>query len=122
MNSSWFQAIVDTVVGLWNAVVKFQVALWVVIIAVLYAAWRGLKLVGDLTIGAIQMGLSLVTEFDGWSAPCGAGIGNYLAIANTFYPLDETLQMIAALLVFVWMPIGIYRFIKSWIPMMAGGS
>jgi hypothetical protein len=44
-------------------------------------------------------------------------------MANTIYPLDETVRLLAAMVVGVWVPIGAYRLFKSWIPGgFAGGS
>jgi hypothetical protein len=111
--------------SLWTAMRDFGVQFWGVIVIVAMLAWQGFTLIGDMTIKAAQAMLGLAN----WGAAAGSQgiqdgtLSQYFAVANTIYPLDETVRLMAALVVGVWLPLGLYRAIKSWLPAgFAGGS
>ncbi len=84
-------------------------------------AYEGFSLVGDLTIkGAQTMAGLLDGTFAGTANTVGSAspvgdLGYYLAICNTFYPLDETVRMCAAMIT-LWIAIFAFRLLKMAIP------
>jgi hypothetical protein len=119
--SSLFEWLGTVLVAMWGGFRKFFLSLWSFIAVLVYLAWQGFNLLGDMMI---QLGQKLVdviaTGTVAGSAPCGGGLTEVLAIANTFFPLDELLRMMAALMVGVWLPIGVYRIFRSLFPTIAG--
>ena len=98
----------------------WAVKFWGFCLVVLQLVYDGLMLVGDLTIRAGQQVVNLFTRAG--DAPCATGLGTFMAIANTFFPVDETLRLMAATIVAIWLPVSLYRLVKSWIPGLGGGS
>jgi hypothetical protein len=86
--------------------------------SVVLLAWLN-QMIGRTTNFLVNLGdLGL-----GATDPCGGTIASTLALANTFFPVDELLRMLFVLVVGVWLPIGGYRLAKSWTPGgFAGGS
>jgi hypothetical protein len=87
-------------------------------------AYEGFTLIGDLTIqattqlsGLLNGALGGAASSVGSSSPTG-DIGYYLSICNTFYPLDETVRMLAAM-ISLWVAIMAFRLIKMLIPFFA---
>jgi hypothetical protein len=110
--------------GFWEALKGFLTSFWGILIGLVASLTAFLHWLGD-KIG--QLANFFVHIADGsWHAavgsPCGSEFGNILALANTFYPLDETLRLFFAMVVSVWLPLGIYRMVKSMIPEFEGGS
>ena len=106
--------------GLWGAIKTLGTSFWAIAIFWVGLAYLALKLVGDLTIRAFQQ-LAVVLQHGVGSVgdPCGGALISFLAIANTFFPLDEMIRLFFQLIVGIWLPIGIYRLIKSFIPTVA---
>lgn len=124
--SNLIQWILQAAVLSWEQFRKFFSTTWGVLLIFGGLAYTGLTLIGTMT-GAVTV--FILSALDGGASygAGGAGTGNVatstLALANTIFPLDEALQMMAAMVLYVWLPIGIYRLIKSWIPAgFAGGS
>ncbi len=111
--------------SLWKGIKDTGLQFWGVVVIAVTLVYQGFTLIGDLTIQAVQA----LTGIGNWAAGAPANnitdssLGTYFALANTIYPLDETVRLMAAMVVGVWVPIGIYRLIKSWLPGgCAGGS
>jgi hypothetical protein len=111
--------------SLWKGIKDTGLQFWGVIVITATLVWQGFTLIGDLTIQAVQA----LTGIANWATNAPANniadstLGSYFALANTIYPLDETVRLMASMVVGVWVPIGIYRLLKSWLPAgFAGGS
>ena len=115
----WFQAVVNTITKVWAFLDRIGVRFWAFVMFILTLVYEGFTLIGDLTIQAVQKISDLASAAGSLSAPCGGGLATILATANTFYPLDETLRMLAGLAA-IWVVLGMYRFIRSWMPEVWG--
>jgi hypothetical protein len=116
---AWLGQFLSTV---WSALLKYVVSFWSFVGVLIYLAYQGFVLLGNIMI---SVGQKLTDMFTGassiaGSAPCGGDIAQVLATANTFFPVDETFRLMAAMLVGIWIPIGIYRMLKSWMPSVFG--
>jgi hypothetical protein len=121
---SFWTAVKGFFIQMWDEFSKYCGSIWAITILFFSLAWQGLDLIGHLTIRAFQiLGAVVSTGLYGNAGdPCNPGqLGQIMAIANTFFPMDECLKMLFALVAGVWLPLGIYRFIKSWIPAVSGG-
>ncbi len=111
--------------SLWKGIRDTGLQFWGVVVIAVTLVYQGFTLIGDLTIQAVKA----LTGIGNWAAGAPANnitdssLSTYFALANTIYPLDETVRLMAAMVVGVWVPIGIYRLLKSWLPGgFAGGS
>jgi hypothetical protein len=108
---------------LWDAVISVYSVFWALLLAWTYVVWKGLTLVTGMITTALTHSSDIIAYLHGQSSPSApAGLATVLQLSNTFFPLDELFQLTAAYISLVMLPIGVYRFIKSWIPALAGGS
>jgi hypothetical protein len=107
----WFQEI-------FREAIKFCTTTWGVVVIAGGLAYT----VAQDTVAAFNEALTAIGAIDP-SASLGStsGIGTFLAVTNTFLPLDEVFAYGGAYLVLVC-AVGVYRIIKSWIPTLSGSG
>lgn len=121
-----FDPILEWLNNVWEAVLRlFQLTVdwlkygyvWVVGIV-----WGFLVVTERVVLFVADMVVTLVNLLSSFAAPNGQisanGSTDLLAIANTFFPVEELFTLIAALSLVCLAGI-IYRFVKSWIPGLA---
>jgi hypothetical protein len=108
---------------MWNATTSLPMQLLLIAAAWLYFAMKGIELITNMIISALNQSDSIIAFMTGQPAPSAPGIiSGILQITNTVMPLDELLHMAAAYITFVLIPIGAYRFFKSLWPAAAAGT
>ncbi|SRR6266446_1216035 len=122
-------AIIDWLVSIFHGVtywfgelfkewVKFVSTSWGLVLIVSGIAAGGY----EFAIPAIYAASDLLTGLNpgSWSLGLpGSGMGTFMAVANTFTPLDELVSYAAAYLSLV-LGLTIYRYAKTWIPEVFG--
>lgn len=109
--------------SLWAVISQGFSLLLVIFVAWSYLIYKALETATSMVIYCLSHIDTLVTYLNGQAAPPVPGtIGSILAIANTFFPLDELFQFTAAYLTLVMLPIGVYRFVKTWLFFGVGGA
>jgi hypothetical protein len=121
--SALFDWLGDVIVGLWGALKKVFENWWALVIGILTSVYMFVEWLAGKVIEVFQSLATVISHGLGMSGdPCASGLASYMAIANTFFPVDETLRLLFAL-VSLWLVIGLYRMVKSWLPAgFAGGS
>src|ERR1700730_5554573 len=119
--SAFFQWLLSGLFAIWDAFRRYLTSWWAAAIIIVGLAYAGLNLVGNMAIQAVT---NLGHVFDhGFSPGYSGGASSYIfAVANTFLPLDEALRMMAAMVVGVWLPLGLYKFVKSWLGPFGGSG
>ena len=125
-----FNSIINALEALWDAFVYVLQTTWnyvqagyVWMIGAVYAFILVSKEVGDF-VGVLVVDISSATGAlsvspgNGVSGYITSPVGQALATANTFFPVQEVFVLLSAYTV-VLLNMMLYRFIKSWIPTVA---
>ena len=118
---AFFQWLLNGLYAIWDAFRRIITSWWSAAIIIVGLAYAGLNLVGNMAITAVT---NLGHVFDHSITPgYTGGASTYIfAVANTFLPMDEALRMMAAMVVGVWLPLGLYKFVKSWLGPFGGSG
>jgi hypothetical protein len=118
---AFFDWLSQVVIDIWDTCRTAITSWWAAMVIFVGLAYAGLNLVGNM---AIQAATYLGSVVDGSvnAGYSGGGSTYIFAVANTFFPLDEALRMMAAMVVGVWLPLGLYKFVKSWLGPFGGSG
>lgn len=118
---AFFDWLSQVLIDIWDTTRAAITSWWAAMVIFVGLAYAGLNLVGNMAIQATTALGGLVDH--SLSAGYSGGGSTYIfAVANTFFPLDELLRMMAAMVVGVWLPLGLYKFVKSWLPALGGSG
>lgn len=96
-------------------VMRFFETIWSIYIIVTFViAWSFDTMKATMVILVNQLALIVAPNPNG-----GTSIAYYLGLANTFFPLDETLAFIIGYALLI-ISLSTYKFIKSWMPKIFG--
>jgi hypothetical protein len=121
-----FSAIGAFFLGLWNALKALVQTIWNVvqqgwtwavglIVIIVGCVTEVVTAINNLLSEAVGALSSLVMPQSNVSA---SGVGNFLAVANHFFPVEEMFALMTAISV-VWVIAISYRLIKSWLPTLS---
>lgn len=118
---AFFDWLSQIIIDIWDSTRSAITSWWAAAILLVGLAYSGLNLVGNMAIMAVT-NLGHVSDH-AIDAGYSGGASTYIfAVANTFFPMDEALRMMAAMLLGVWLPLGLYKFVKSWLGPFGGSG
>jgi hypothetical protein len=122
--SALFTWLGNLLLSVWRAFRTYLYWYYTSLLALAYVIYKSISLIGDMGIRVVQLVISILSYASGHSSDgCApSGITTMLQIANTFFPLDEFFRLLFGLMILVWLPIGIYRFIRALVPEVFGWS
>jgi hypothetical protein len=118
---AFFSWLLDGIYAVWDSFRRWLSSWWAACVIIVGLAYSGLNLVGNMAIMAVT-NLGHVFDHAIDSGYSGGASSYIFAVANTFFPLDESLRMMAAMLIGVWLPLGLYKFVKSWLGPFGGSG
>lgn len=120
-----FTSVLNFFAGLWDVAKSIAQGAWNVVLAGWTWAVGVVVMLFGLVSFVVERISSAVTELVGLFASltvpdpnASQSVGDWLAVGNTFFPLQEMFSMLV-LLSATWITVMTYRLIKSWIPTLS---
>ncbi len=121
---NWFIWYKDWLWRFFTDLAKAKAGYYAKFLAFLAMALAGLTLMKSLTVKmiAIMAGFFANANSAGGD-PCPPGwLVEMCALGNTFFPLGECFQLLASMILVIWLPLFLYRLVKSWLPGIGGAG